>query len=48
MRAGTGLLPTTESLLMEYVDPNPRTVSAVAISTGFGATGIWRFYDIGN
>lgn len=42
VKVGTGLTIADSTLLMEYNDPSPLPISAVAISTGWGASGEWQ------
>lgn len=42
VKVGTGLTIADSTLLMEYSDPSPLPISAVTISTGWGASGVWQ------
>jgi hypothetical protein len=44
VKVGHGSI-VNEQIFMQWRDPNPMSVSVVSITTGWGATGIWRFFN---
>lgn len=41
IRVGGGHVISNDSLLMEFVDPSPLLIAAVAVSSGEGVSGDW-------
>jgi hypothetical protein len=42
IRVGIGNI-MNERIFMQWLDPNPMSVSIISIATGWGSTGIWQF-----